>query len=218
MEKAVGKRKRSNNTQQEILMLAKSLFEKMDYDTIQIKTIADTMNVSKANIYYHYATKQTLFFDVYNLYYKQNIEDNLKILSKYGDMSVKEFKEYMLRIAENLFEHHFDMLRLIKIHSITIDKGVDKEKIKNSLEDSVSSYEIFINELLKHENFFNKKELLQIFSDRSALCIGYFYMFMEPKSIDEKFDEKEIEKRKKIYKRKVLAAYNKYLMGVLAEI
>ena len=76
----------------------------------------------------------------------------------------------------------------------------------------------FIDELLKHENFFNKKELLQIFSDRSALCIGYFYMFMEPKSIDEKFDEKEIEKRKKIYKRKVLAAYNKYLMGVLAEI
>lgn len=210
--------KKRKNTRQDIMELAMKLYEDSDYDSIQMDELAATLGISHGTVFYHFPTKQTLFYEIYNYHFCRNIEDNLLTLATYGTMQKADFRAFMLYITQDMFDRHFNMLRLVKIHSMTLDKGVDIEKLKSSLTHSMQMYEHFIEELARHVPFFQKPHLLQIFSARSAIVIGCFYMIMEPKGIDETQTKEDRDRRRKIFRSKVMNTFGNYLDGRLMKI
>lgn len=209
--------KMKKNTRKKILDMAIFLFEESDYDSVQMNSLAKILGLSNGAIFYHFPTKQTLFYEIYNIYYQRSVKQNLAELSCYETMTREDLKVYLLHITSLMFENNFNMLRLLKIHTMVLDKGVNVERIKESLVKSMYAQEHFLEELQRHCTYFCTEYLRQIFTARSALCIGYYYMYMEPKTIDLNWRKENIDRQKIIFQRKLLATFEKYLDGMIEE-
>lgn len=216
-EEAKIRKGRGKCNREEVLQLAMQEFQGSEYEDIQMNILAAKLGVSNGTIFYHFPTKQTLFFEIYNRYYMSSLEDNMKELLKYRQMTPVIFKEYLLTITENMFERHFNMVRLLKIHSMVLDKGVNLDKVKPCLEKSMKAFGEYIEELHNKNAYFDKQELVRILNARSAMIIGYFYMFMEPKIVDTDWNAEKRQVQKIVFKHKMLETLALYLDGVVAK-
>lgn len=199
----------------EILKMAMQLFEASDYESVQMNIVAKKLGISNGTVFYHFPTKQTLFFEIYNIYFCRSINHNMVELAQYDKMSAQDFKAYMMSISENMFEQQFDMIRLLKIHTMILDKGIVRDIVCKSLMNSVRMKERFIEELQKHFSSFNMGKMLDIINARSAILVGCYFLYMEPKSIDEKWTEKETRAHRKAFKTHFMVTFETYLEGVL---
>lgn len=210
------KRRKGKCNRDDVISLAMQHFETMEYDDIQMNVLAKELELSNGAIYYHFPTKQTLFFEIYNKYYMASLEDNLKALQVYSEMTPLQLKDYLLEMTKNMFEKHFNMVRLIKIHSMVLDKGVDLEKVKPCLEKSMEVMQAFIGELHMKNTYLSEQEILKILNARSSMIIGYFYMFMEPKIVDAPLSQEQKLAKKVVFKHKLMETLALYLDGVFA--
>jgi AcrR family transcriptional regulator len=58
------KRSRHSTTRQRILAIAETLYQQGGYDQISLQVIADQLQMSKPALFYHFESKQTLFFEL----------------------------------------------------------------------------------------------------------------------------------------------------------
>lgn len=207
--------KRKSNKRELILQLAMEMFDKSDYESVHMNKIAKSLGVSNGIIYYHFPTKQTLFYEMMNIYYIQAINDYLNDLEKYDLTTIIEFKKFFLKNTQDMFEKNYSLLRLIKIENMTIDKGIDFSKIKTSREEIIRAHDKYVDKIVEKFQVFSKDEIMEIFYSRASICLGYYFLYMEPKSGDNSNDQEKILQRKQIFQKKALQTFADYLDGVL---
>ena len=69
------KEKLVENRQQEIIRACEELYERMEYDEINIKEIAKSTSICRSNIYNYYETKDEIFLDILKKEYLLWMED-----------------------------------------------------------------------------------------------------------------------------------------------
>lgn len=207
--------RRRSSKRELILKLAMEMFDKSDYESVHMNKIAKILDVSNGIIYYHFPTKQTLFYEMMNIYYIQAINDYSKDLEQYDSNTVIEFKKFFLKNTQDMFEKNYSLLRLIKIENMTINKGIDFNKITISRKEVIKEHDKYVNKIVEKFTFLNKDEVLEIFYSRASICLGYCFLYMEPKSNENQNDQEAILKRKQVFKKMALQTFADYLDGFL---
>ena len=119
------KEKLVENRQQEIIRACEELYERMEYDEINIKEIAKSTSICRSNIYNYYETKDEIFLDILKKEYLLWMEDM--------DRRMREDKEggreSYCRILAETAGGHPQLLKLISMNYIAIERNCSLEKL-----------------------------------------------------------------------------------------
>lgn len=88
---------RNENIKEVILEKTAALMEENGIDSISLANIADACGISKGTLYYHYRTKEDIFFDILDRYLNQQEELLLLWMNDQSkDTSVQRVLKYVL--------------------------------------------------------------------------------------------------------------------------
>ena len=113
------------NRQQEIIKACEELYETMEYEEISIKEIAKSTSICRSNIYNYYQTKDEIFLDILEKDYLSWMED---IKDRMTGEEEPGRESYCRNIAATA-AFHPRVLKLMSVHSSTIEKNCSLEKL-----------------------------------------------------------------------------------------
>jgi len=119
------KEKLVENRQQEIIRACEELYERMEYDEINIKEIAKSTSICRSNIYNYYETKDEIFLDILKKEYLLWMEDMDRRMRKDKDGG----RESYCRILAETAGGHPQLLKLISMNYIAIERNCSLEKL-----------------------------------------------------------------------------------------
>lgn len=93
--------RKKQDLRQLIVQKAGELFAQEGYHAVTVEQISKSLGISKPSIYYHYGSKEEIFFEFHRIAHKRTLKGLKKIAEKDNPPAVK------LRLA---LEHHIDLL------------------------------------------------------------------------------------------------------------
>lgn len=85
----------------EIVKACRVLYQKMNFKEITIKEISEYTSFSRPSIYNYFATKESIFLEIFREEYIFWCEDMDDIVKKYSKLTVKEFASKLAQTLEN---------------------------------------------------------------------------------------------------------------------
>lgn len=85
----------------EIVRACRELYQNMSFKDITIKEISKYTSFSRPSIYNYFATKESIFLEIFREEYALWCEDMEKILAKYTKLDVKSFADKLAKTLEN---------------------------------------------------------------------------------------------------------------------
>ena len=138
------------STKDKIIAIAEQLFTKYSYGAVSMNDIANMVKTTKAALYYHFKSKEELFFNVLNQSFIEFSQALGQVLKK--DISLdKKFNE-MVATYINFSLEKKDLAKLMMQKLSKKDKKIIHllDKIKSKIIDQI---EPLIKEVLKFRNF-----------------------------------------------------------------
>lgn len=85
----------------EIVKACRALYQKMNFKEITIKEISEYTSFSRPSIYNYFATKESIFLEIFREEYVFWCDDMDDIIKKYKKLSVKDFASKLAQTLEN---------------------------------------------------------------------------------------------------------------------
>lgn len=85
----------------EIVRACRELYQNMSFKDITIKEISKYTSFSRPSIYNYFATKESIFLEIFREEYALWCEDMEKILAKYTKLDVTSFADKLAKTLEN---------------------------------------------------------------------------------------------------------------------
>lgn len=136
-------------TKSKILESADYLFNLKGYENVSVEEIAEKSAVTKAMVYYHFDSKETIMLDLIKRLL-ENIKDKIEI--KELDLSNREIMNNHIKEMTGLWKSN----REIGLFILT--KGIKEEKIFSYM---MEILKLFFGQLLGTENTSNKEYMEQ---------------------------------------------------------
>lgn len=139
---------RKDNIKERILDVTEALMRENGADNISLANIADTCGISKGTLYYHYHTKEDIFFDIFDHYLDKQEENLLTwIDDRSKDTSLNRVLMYIL--DRNFYEAgpRFQMLYAASFGN---------EELRRKLIDRYTKFQTIISEKLQERDEFSK--------------------------------------------------------------
>lgn len=111
--------------QQEIIRVCETLYERMEYEEINIKEIAKSTSFCRSNIYNYYETKEEIFLDILKKEYLLWMEDMEAEMAADGRRGRRSY----CRILTETVCRYPVLLKLASVHYSTIEKNCSLEKL-----------------------------------------------------------------------------------------
>lgn len=93
--------KNSDKRKAEIVKACRSLYDKMNFKEITIKEISEYTSFSRPSIYNYFATKESIFLQIFREEYIFWCEDMDAIMAKHKQLTVKDFASCLAKTLEN---------------------------------------------------------------------------------------------------------------------
>lgn len=85
----------------EIVRACRELYQTMSFKDITIKEISEYTSFSRPSIYNYFATKESIFLEIFREEYARWCDDMDGIVKKYSKLSVKSFADKLAQTLEN---------------------------------------------------------------------------------------------------------------------
>ena len=85
----------------EIVRACRELYQTMSFKDITIKEISEYTSFSRPSIYNYFATKESIFLEIFREEYALWCDDMDAIIAKYKKLSVKKFADKLAQTLEN---------------------------------------------------------------------------------------------------------------------
>ena len=85
----------------EIVRACRELYQAMSFKDITIKEISEYTSFSRPSIYNYFATKESIFLEIFREEYARWCDDMDGIVKKYSKLSVKSFADKLAQTLEN---------------------------------------------------------------------------------------------------------------------
>ena len=85
----------------EIVRACRELYQTMSFKDITIKEISEYTSFSRPSIYNYFATKESIFLEIFREAYARWCDDMDSIVKKYSKISVKSFADKLAQTLEN---------------------------------------------------------------------------------------------------------------------
>ncbi len=111
----------------EILKACRELYEKMNFKEISIKEISRYTSFSRPSIYNYFATKESIFLEIFREEYFVWCDDMDTILKDNKALSVKEFAD---KLAQTLANRPM-LLKLLSMNIYDLEENCSLEELTN---------------------------------------------------------------------------------------
>lgn len=142
---AIRKSLNGNNTRAEILAAASRLFIEQGVDNTSLKDIARACNLSTGTLFYYYASKSDLIFDVTDAYFDDLTHRLLEWAVQSYDQNDAE------KILQVVFERITGDLMRGKLHHYLVQAAVSNEPaIRERFQQKYTEWRVMIESALVH--------------------------------------------------------------------
>lgn len=91
----------SDKRKSEIVHACRELYQTMSFKDITIKEISEYTSFSRPSIYNYFATKESIFLEIFREEYAHWCDDMDGIIKKYKKLSIKSFADKLAQTLEN---------------------------------------------------------------------------------------------------------------------
>jgi AcrR family transcriptional regulator len=173
------------STRMRIIEEARSLFSEYSFLGVSMADIAQRLNITKAALYYHFASKADLYENV--------LDDVLKRLSLAitEAFSQKTNAQKLKKLVNNYLEFGFSEKNLVKALLLKFSPGSSEvtERIIGAREQISNQIRPLVNEILKEKNLAKKTDSRLVTSLLLGMMDG---LLLEYSLFDKEFDSEKV--------------------------
>jgi AcrR family transcriptional regulator len=144
---------KTNNHLEKILDVSQNLFFNYGYNAVSMSSIAQSVNITKAALYYHFENKEDLYLSILKknlLDFKSCIDEKIKS-PQFKNYSLKKKIEEIITIYFNFVNDHNNTLKLLVKKIDTKNKKIINFLSKARME-TIATFKSLSEEIIKHNN------------------------------------------------------------------
>lgn len=144
---------KTNNHLEKILDISQNLFFNYGYNAVSMSSIAQSVNITKAALYYHFESKEDLYLNILQknlLDFKSYMNEKIHS-SQFKDYSLKEKIEEVITIYFDFVNDHNNILKLL-VKKIDIENKKIINFLSQARMETISIFKSLSEEIIQHNN------------------------------------------------------------------
>ncbi|NPC94696.1 TetR/AcrR family transcriptional regulator [Bacillus sp. WMMC1349] len=118
----------------EILDAAYQLFEKKEYESISLNSIARELQISKPSIYRYFSSREEIFLDIYSHVFELFYEN---LIEEFSTFSMNPMPEHVGNCWVKVYLNHEKLLNLMPLLGIALEKNSSESFLRTFKEKNI---------------------------------------------------------------------------------